>query len=121
MNNQKSKSKPTNSDKMTDQEIEAYDAMMADRDHWKELMCELRDPNGTIWEHAKKLQDQCDDYKKQAVAGYKLRTDLEFWQQMDAQEMRLRCGEMSAQEMRTVRAVLSIIIAANAELSDRHE
>ena len=51
---------------MTDQELEAYDAMMKDRDHWKsrfkkldkELMCELRDPNGTIWEHAKKLQDE---------------------------------------------------------------
>lgn len=26
----------------------------------KELMAELRDPNGTIWEHAKYLQDKCD-------------------------------------------------------------
>lgn len=112
---------------MTDQELEAYEAMTADRDHWKarfkkldkELMCELRDPNGTIWDHAKKLQDQCDDYKKQAIAGFKLRTDLEFWRQMPAQEMRLRCGEMSTQEMRTVRAVLSIILTANADVEAR--
>jgi hypothetical protein len=34
-------------------------------------------------------KNERDDYKKQAVAGYKLRTDLEFWRQMDAQEMRL--------------------------------
>ena len=29
----------------------------------KELMCELRDPNGTIWEHAKRLQDENDALK----------------------------------------------------------
>jgi chromosome segregation ATPase len=28
------------------------------------LMCELRDPCGTIWEHAKKLQDQLDEARK---------------------------------------------------------
>ena len=59
------------------------------------------------------LTKQRDEYKKQSVAGYKLRTDLEFWREMPAQEMRLRCGEMSTQEMRTVRAVLSIILSAN--------
>jgi len=31
----------------------------------KELMCELRDPCGTIWEHAKKLQDERDSLKKE--------------------------------------------------------
>lgn len=39
-----------------------------ERDEWRKkfkdqeraLMCELRDPNGTIWEHAKSLQDQVD-------------------------------------------------------------
>ena len=67
------------------------------------------------------LQEQLDDYKKQAIAGFKLRTDLEFWQQMDAQEMRLRCGEMSAQEMRTVRAVLSRILSANTKIHSPHE
>lgn len=41
--------------------------------------------------------------------------DLEFWREMPAQEMRLRCGEMSAQEIRTVRAVLSIILSANGK------
>jgi len=56
---------------MTQNELETYDAMTADRDRWKarfkkldkELMCELRDPNGTIWEHAKNLQDQLDELR----------------------------------------------------------
>jgi hypothetical protein len=56
---------------MTPNELEAYNAMTADRDHWKArfkkldtaLMCELRDPCGTIWEHAKRLQDDNDRYK----------------------------------------------------------
>lgn len=47
-----------------------------DRDEWKkkwktlntELMCELRDPNGTIWEHAKRLQDQVDRAVKVVMA-----------------------------------------------------
>jgi chromosome segregation ATPase len=30
----------------------------------KELMSELRDPNGTIWEHAKFLQDKCAELEK---------------------------------------------------------
>jgi hypothetical protein len=29
-----------------------------------ELMCELRDPNGTIWEHAKRLQDQLEELQE---------------------------------------------------------
>ena len=29
----------------------------------RELMCELRDPNGTIWEVAKKYQDDLDKAK----------------------------------------------------------
>lgn len=61
------------------------------------------------------LTKQRDKYKKQSIAGYKLLTDLEFWRDMPAQEMRLRCGEISPQEMRTVRAVLSIILSANDE------
>lgn len=44
----------------------------------------------------------------------RLKTDLEFWRKMSSQEMRLRCGEMSAQEIRTVRAVLDTILSANA-------
>ncbi len=35
---------------------------------------------------------------------------------MPAAEMRLRCGELTAQEIRTVRAVLNQIIPANAEV-----
>jgi hypothetical protein len=40
--------------------------LISERDHWKskfiqqnkDLGCELRDPNGTIWDHAKKLQEE---------------------------------------------------------------
>ena len=32
-------------------------------------MAELRDPNGTIWEHAKRLQDENDRLKKEEIAN----------------------------------------------------
>ncbi len=43
-----------------------------ERDDWKkkfqtldkELKAELRDPNGTIWEHAAKLQEQADELQR---------------------------------------------------------
>ena len=35
---------------------------------------------------------------------------VKAWRDMPADEMRLRCGEMTAQEIRTVRAVLNQII-----------
>lgn len=38
---------------------------------------------------------------------------VEAWRDMPADEMRLRCGEMTAQEIRTVRAVLNQILPAN--------
>ena len=42
---------------------------------WKEkykdlnrsVMCELRDPYGTIWEHAKRIQDENDNLKKEII------------------------------------------------------
>jgi hypothetical protein len=45
------------------------DAALKESNEWKkkfkdlnrELMCELRDPNGTIWEHAASLQNQVDN------------------------------------------------------------
>jgi hypothetical protein len=45
------------------------DAALKESNEWKkkfkdlnrELMCELRDPNGTIWEHARNLQKQLDN------------------------------------------------------------
>jgi hypothetical protein len=45
------------------------DAALAESKEWKTkfkdlnraLMCELRDPNGTIWEHARNLQSQLDN------------------------------------------------------------
>ena len=44
-----------------------------ERDEWKkkfqtldkELRAELRDPNGTIWEHAASLQKQADELRRQ--------------------------------------------------------
>ena len=42
------------------------------------------------------------------------------WRDMPAAEMRLRCGELTAQEIRTVRAVLNAILA-NADGEPRHE
>lgn len=47
---------------------EAMEQLKRERDEWKKkyedlnhsLMCELRDPNGTIWEHAASLQRQLD-------------------------------------------------------------
>ena len=56
---------------MTKQEEEAYEVMTANRDHWRnlfktlhhELNMELRNPNGTIWEYAKRLQDENDELK----------------------------------------------------------
>jgi hypothetical protein len=42
------------------------------------------------------------------------------WRDMPAAEMRLRCGELKAQEIRTVRAVLNAILA-NAKDEPRHE
>lgn len=44
----------------------------------KSLMCELRDPCGTIWEHAKKLQDENDAFKKELAEARK-DTELLNW------------------------------------------
>jgi predicted nucleic acid-binding Zn-ribbon protein len=46
-------------------------SLTADVKHWKDkynelnhsLMCELKDPNGTIWEYARKQQDAMDKLK----------------------------------------------------------
>jgi len=46
--------------------VECENAILSERDHWKskfiqqnkDLDCELMDPNGTIWDHAKKLQEE---------------------------------------------------------------
>ena len=38
----------------------------------KDYGCEIRDPNGTIWEHAAKLQEQNDALRKEikSLRGY---------------------------------------------------
>jgi len=45
----------------------------------------------------------------------KVANRVEEWLDMPADEMRLRCGEMTAQEIRTVRAVLNSILLPNAQ------
>ena len=42
----------------------------------------------------------------------RLQKVVEAWRDMGADEMRLRCGEMTAQEVRTVKAVLNAILSA---------
>ena len=42
---------------------------------------------------------------------------VEAWGEMSDSDMRLRCGELTAQEIRTVRAVLNAILA-NMEVRD---
>lgn len=42
----------------------------------------------------------------------RIRKVAEAWRDMSADEMRLRCGEMTAQEVRTVKSVLSSILSA---------
>jgi hypothetical protein len=50
-----------------------------ERDEWKakyiqqnkDLGCELRDPNGTIWDHAKTLQRERDEARGQIEANHK--------------------------------------------------
>ena len=39
-----------------------------------------------------------------------LEETVKFWRDMSDSEMRLRCGELTAQEIRTVRAVLNNIL-----------
>ena len=39
---------------------------------------------------------------------------VECWRKMSGSEMRLHCGEMSAQEVRTVKAVLGSILSASS-------
>ena len=41
-----------------------------------ELMCELRDPCGTIWEHAKKQQDKMDELKAEHLKVLEAIKDL---------------------------------------------
>lgn len=42
----------------------------------------------------------------------RIRKVAEAWRDMSADEMRLRCGELSPQEIRTVKAVLNAILSA---------
>jgi len=51
----------------------------------------------------------------------KIQKLVEAWRDMPADEMRLRCGEMTAQEVRTVRAVLNQILPANEKSPDAGE
>lgn len=44
-----------------------------------------------------------------------LTAKIREWQAMSASEMRLRCGELSAQDIRNIKAVLESILPTNNE------
>ena len=46
---------------------------------------------------------------------------VESWGEMSDSALRLRCGELTAQEIRTVRAVLNAILANIADQRRSHE
>lgn len=49
--------------------------------------------------------------RNRQIKELSMKVDLvKMWRDMPAAEMRLRCGEMTAQEIKTVRAVLNQII-----------
>ena len=43
---------------------------------------------------------------------------VEAWGEMSDSDLRLRCGELTAQEIRTVRAVLKQILQPNKQVSN---
>lgn len=45
---------------------------------------------------------------------------VEAWGELSDSDLRLRCGELTAQEIRTVRAVLNAILA-NKQVSNGHQ
>lgn len=51
-------------EKLKEKDAEIKELKKKYKDLNDSLMAELRDPNGTIWEHAKSLQDQLDRYKR---------------------------------------------------------
>lgn len=57
----------------------------------------------------------CDCREKYFADLERLRVTLEMWRDMSSAQMRLQCGELTAQEIRTVRAVLDSIIAEAAK------
>lgn len=52
------------------------------------------------------------DLERQLVA---LTSKIREWQSMSDAEMRLRCGELSAQDIRNIKAVLESILPTNNE------
>jgi DNA repair exonuclease SbcCD ATPase subunit len=57
-------------------EIDCEDAQAALKQAHKDFGCELRDPNGTIWEHAAKLQKQVDSLLPALRLGFNAVAEL---------------------------------------------
>jgi HPt (histidine-containing phosphotransfer) domain-containing protein len=87
----------------------------------KDYGCELRDPNGTIWEHAAKVQQQRDRLEreladlKESIANMShpncldlLRELAEAWQQRDrlAEALRELCETLLVKEPRDITDLL---------------
>jgi len=64
--------------------VDAHDEAIEQRDEWKEkfiqqnkdLGCEMMDPNGTIWDHAKKVQLELNIVAKQRDRLAELLSDI---------------------------------------------
>ena len=70
----------TDTDNDTQAELAAWELLAEarrERDEWKakyiqqnkDLRCEQMDPNGTIWDHAKKLEAELDEARA-AIRGF---------------------------------------------------
>jgi hypothetical protein len=62
---------------------------------------------------ASKLTLKCEDLERERNDALKTQERVKNWKLMTAQELRLTCGEITAQEIRTIRAVLDQILSKN--------
>ena len=73
-------------------------------------------------EALEKVRDIIEYYIEEGMKEIKeieIEMNVRMWQNMTASEMRLRMGEMTAQEIRTVRAVLNQILPNRDKLLPR--
>ena len=73
-------------------------------------------------EALEKVRDIIEYYIEEGMKEIKeieIEMNVRMWQNMTASEMRLRMGEMTAQEIRTVRAVLNQILPNSDKLKLR--
>jgi hypothetical protein len=91
--------------------LSTMNRLESERDELAGYICRIKLPL------PEKLAEACGECGSGADWTPKVEKLVRAWRDMPAAEMRLRCGEMTAQEIRTVRAVLNQIIPPNAEVS----